>query len=309
ITFVRHRVGQKGDLVVLQGTMTTRIEWGGPLDITRAGYEYLKHAPAPKEPTQERLRYFVKYLEFPDEIVASDAYGEFANAPYEDIVALQEDFPRERLRQWITSPDVPPTRLGLYGLMLGLCGGQDDAILMRDIITKETDEYRLGIDGVVAGYLLLTGEEGLDVIDQTKLDNKDAAFSETYAGMQALRFMWTYGGGRIRPERLQESMRGLLDRPELADLVIADLARWKDWSIQDRLMDMYGAEEFDIATIKRAIIRYMIAATRDKPKAEDGSAGPVSTRPHVAKAETLLEELREKDPQTVRQAERFYFPR
>ncbi len=33
-------------------------------------------------------------------------------------------------------------------------------------------------------------------------------------------------------------MRMLLDRPELADLVIADLARWEDWSVQDKLMAM-----------------------------------------------------------------------
>ena len=31
----------------------------------------------------------------------------------------------------------------------------------------------------------------------------------------------------------------MLDRPELADLVIPDLARWKDWASMDRLVQMF----------------------------------------------------------------------
>jgi len=124
-------------------------------------------------------------------------------------------------------------------------------------------------------------------------------FSETYAAMQALRFMWTYGE-RIDKERLRESMRILLDRPELADLVIADLARWEDWSIIDRLMSLYDAEEYGIPSIKRAIVRYMLVASKNKP--EEGAAAD-----HVKKAQKYLDTLRKTDPKTVKQAERFFF--
>jgi hypothetical protein len=244
----------------------------------------------------------LKFLETPDGMIANDAYGEFANAPYKDIVPLAKQFPREKLRKWLASPDVPATRLGLYGLMLGLCGNEEDAALMQAKIGETTDGFRLGIEGVMSGYLLLTGEKGLETIEKSKLQSKEVPFSETYAAMQALRFLWTYGNGRIPAERLKASMRLLLERPEVSDLVIADLARWKDWSIQSRLMEMYGAEEYNIPSIKRSIIRYMIASTKDVP-----AGGGEKPPRHVTDGAKLLAQLRDKDAKMVNEVERYFF--
>jgi hypothetical protein len=46
--------------------------------------------------------------------------------------------------------------------------------------------------------------------------------------VQALELVWCSNNGRIDPERLRQSMRRLLERPGFTDLVIADLALWKD---------------------------------------------------------------------------------
>ena len=153
--------------------------------------------------------------------------------------------------------------------------------------------FPLGLDGLISGYLVLAGEKGLDAIDKSKLQNKKAAFSETYAAAQALRFMWTYGNGRISQDRLRQSMRGLLDRPELADLVIADLARWEDWSVMDRLMKSYGKEDYSHPPVKRAIVRYMLVAA----KANDQPA---------EQAKANLAKLRQQDPALVKSAERSF---
>ena len=321
LTLPSYRAAKKGDLFLLLGLKGATIEWNTPLEFSEAAWNYVSGSPAPDQPTTERLRYFLEYLEFPDQQVANDAYGEFANAPYEDIKPLADEFPRERLRKWVSSSDTPVTRLGLYGLLLGLSGKEEDARLMEQKITEPTDEFRLGIDGIMSGYLLLTGEPGLDVIDSTKLASKhqldadgrpildkngqplSVPFSETYAAMQALRFMWQYGDGRISEDRLRQSMRTLLDRPELADLVIADLARWKDWSVQEKLMGLYGQEGYDIPSIKRAIVRYLLACTKDRPE-----ESTVEAPKHAAQAEQYLAELRKTDPKIVRDAERFYFP-
>jgi len=150
---------------------------------------------------------------------------------------------------------------------------------------------------------LLKRDKGLDVLDKHKLQNKKIPFSETFAAMQALRFMWTYGTGKIAPERLQQSMRILLDRPEMADLVIADLARWKDWSLQDKLMKMYGEGEYNVPSVKRAIVRYMLVSSKD---VTNGGGGAVAIPPHAANGQKLLDELRKKDPKTVSEAERFF---
>ena len=179
----------------------------------------------------------------------------------------------------------------------------------QKILMPDTD-FRLGIEGVMSGYLLITGEKGLDVLEQHKMlsttyinqdgEEKKLPFSEVYATMQTLRFMWTYEPDRISKDRLKQSLRMLLDRPELADLVIADLARWKDWGVKDRLMEMYDKEEFDIPSIKRATIRYFFYCSKDVEESEtaDLPAYAVSAAEH-------LKVLEEKDPKTYANAKRF----
>ncbi len=302
ITLARYRSGKKGDLFLLTGTMGTVIEWGSPLEVTETSFNYVTQAPSTETAPETRLAYFVKFLEFPDTLISNDAYAEFANAPYKNFVPIAKQLPREKLRKWLSDPQTPQTRLGLYGMMLGLCGTPEDAELMEHKIGEKTEDFRLGIDGIIGGYLLLKGEAGLKFIDETKLRNRQVPFSETYAAMQALRFMWNYGEGVIEKERLRASMRTLLDRPELADLVIADLARWEDWTVQDRLMGLYGAEAYDIPSIKRAIIRYMLVSAKYKKK-DDKEEPPA----HVALGKKHLETLRAKDPKTVKDAERFFF--
>ena len=314
IQLSRYRSGKKGDLFVLMGTEGKTIDWGSPIEVSDAGYKYMAEAPVPETETAKRLEYFVNYLEHPDQLVSNDAYAEFANAPYEDINMVADKLPKKKIRKWVADKDTPGTRLGLYGLLLGLSGDQSDAKVMESRISQISSDFRLGIDGIMSGYLLLKGAKGLELIDRTKLepskikdkDGKvvDVPFSETYAAMQALRFMWTYGNGRISKERLRQSMRLLLDRPELADLVIADLARWKDWSIQDKLLKIYDQEAYNIPAIKRAVIRYFYYCSKDVPKDKDGKATGLRP-PHVVSAEAHLKMLEEKDPKMVRDAKRY----
>ena len=218
INLVRYRAAKPGDQFMLFGTKVeaAAIEWGSPLEVSQSAYNYMRSTPKPTLQAGERLKYFLKYLETEDKMISDDAFGEFANAAYADVAKLSKDLPRENLRKWLTSKDVSPGRLGLYGMMLGLCGNADDAKLMEAKILEQTDEFRLGVDGIMGGYLLLTGDKGLALIEKQKLTNPKAPFSETYAAMQALRFMWQYGDGRISVDRLRQSMRLLLDRPELA---------------------------------------------------------------------------------------------
>lgn len=318
ISLVRYRAANPGDLFLLTGTKARTLEWNPPTEVTESSYEFLKNLPELTLPTTERLRYFVTFLEHPESMVANDAYGEFAKAPWADIVKLSDELPRKKLRQWVGDPDVAATRLGLYGLLLGLCGDAQDAELMAQRIVDPTNEdFRLGIDGVMSGYLLITRNQGLELLAETKLrpkyqqgpdgqfllDKKGnkrlVPFSETYAAMQALRFMWTYGDNRISKDDLRGAMRVLLDRPELTDLVIADLARWKDWSVQDHLVQLYGQEGYDIPSIKRAIVRYLYYCSKDVDE------GVEELPEHAVKAKAHLAELEKRDPKTVSEAKRF----
>ncbi len=302
ITVERYRSGKVGDMFLLLGTKTTELEWGSPLEVTETSFNYITQAPSKEATPVDRMKYFIKFLEYSDHIVADDAYAEFANAQYKDIVAIKDQFPREKLRQWIANKQTVPTRLGLYGLMIGLCGTAEDAEYLKSRLLEPVEGFRLGIDGMMGGYLVLTGADGLKVLEDAKLRAKGVPFSETYATMQGLRFMWTYGDGRISKDRLRESMRIILDRPELADLVIVDLGRWQDWSVSGRLMEIYDATGYDIPSTKRAIVRFFLTAEASKPK---DTNEPLPE--HVVVAQKHLKTLREKDPETVKAAEEFFF--
>ncbi|MCA9082182.1 MAG: hypothetical protein KDA58_16590, partial [Planctomycetaceae bacterium] len=121
------------------------------------------------------------------------------------------------------------------------------------------------------------------------------------AAMQALRFMWTYGKGQIDADQLRGAMRLLLDRPNLADLVIVDLARWNDWQVMDRLMTIYESEDYDVPSIKRAIVRFLMIAEKANVEAGD------ITENQLAMAQKHLAHLREIDPKTVSKAEKYFF--
>ncbi len=292
IKITQYQAGKKGDLFLLFGMQGKEIEWEKPLEVTETTYQYLVQAPSLKAPTPKRLEYFVKFLESADQLVSNDAYGEFANAPYEDIVKIKHKLDRVKVGKWLTNPDTLPNRLALYALLLGLCGNEEDSRMMLAKINQPAAGFPLGLDGLISGYLVLAGEKGLDAIDKSKLQNKQAVFSEIYAAAQALRFMWTYGDGRISQDRLRQSMRGLLDNPDLADLVIADLARWEDWSVLDRLMKAYGKGDYSQPAVKRAVVRYMIVASKANGKSSE-------------QAKANLAKLRQQDPEMVRSAERY----
>jgi len=295
-----YRSAKAGDLFLLTGTQTASIEWGSPLDVSQEAFNYIVNAPAPELTYEKRLPYFLKFLEHQDEVISNDAYGEFANAPYEEIAKVADQIPTQNVREWIASEKTVPTRLGLYGLLLGLAGNEKDAKVMLTKINEPTQDFRLGIDGIMSGYLMIAKSDGLKEMANTKLKAKDVPFSETYAAMQALRFMWKYEEGTIPKDDLRAAMRLLLERPELADLVIADLSRWEDWAVTDRLIAMYDEEDFSIPSIKRAIIRYLLVCSSEV------QVSAVDAPAYATKAAKALEDIQEKDPKIYRDAKRFF---
>lgn len=316
VVIPQYIAGNEKGAYSLMGPDDRLEDWHVPSEVSESSWTYLKEMPAPvKDPKGqvERLKYFLDYFENPDLLISNDAYGEFASAPYESIVPLKDVLPREKILGWLQDPKTPVTRIGFYGMLAGICGHPEDAPILEKKIVMLDADFRLGIEGVMAGYMMITGEEGLKKLEETKVLSKTAInkdgkeitlpFSETYAVMQALRFMWTYEPDRLPKERLQKSMHLLLERKEMADLVITDLARWKDWSVQDRLMAMYTEEEFDIPAIRRAIVRFLYYCSQEtNEQSADGTRTPTAD---AVKAEANLKLLEMKDPKTVNDAKRY----
>jgi hypothetical protein len=115
----RFRTGKRGDLWLLFGKQDDEgINWVTAMQGSTSAFKYIAEAPSSKQPTGERLVYYFRFLEASDLTISNDAYGEFANAPWDEIVKVKEKFDREKLSRWVASSETHPTRLGLYGLLL-----------------------------------------------------------------------------------------------------------------------------------------------------------------------------------------------
>jgi hypothetical protein len=278
-----------GSLFLLLGIEPPKLIWSSPIPVSDRAVEYLRKLGPLPEKGPDRLAFFQQHLEDPDETLARDAYDEFAVAPYSDVRGLADRMDPSQLLAWIENPKVQANRRRLYATMLGACGTKADADRIGRILANtdpgpEKNEVRSGLDALIACYVTLRGPEGLDLVDELFLDRRgrDVPFTETYAAVMALRFLGEESDSVPR-DRVLRSLRLLLAEPKLADLVIADLARWQDWSVIDRLVELFEKAEADNIFVREPIVNYLRAC-------------PL---PAAAAAITKLEKV---DPEAVRRA-------
>lgn len=269
-------------------------DWAIPLPLSELATGYVPKLLDLPESGADRLAFFQDYLEHEDPLLGQDAYDEFARAPYQDVLDLAPRMDRDQLRAWIEDYSVSPSRRRLFLTMLGACGEPEDVARLQRMLTSDGQvlgpateaamavamatgaspgfgmagemvrfgerQRKLGLDALIACYLTLAGKHGdasqaLDLIDERFLEQPDADYSHVYASLQALRFLAEEQRDLVPLERLLESARLLLNNPDFADQVIPDLARWEDWTVLDRLTDMYRAT-FD-RTAKNAPVKYV----------------------------------------------------
>ncbi|MBM83773.1 MAG: hypothetical protein CMJ78_24720 [Planctomycetaceae bacterium] len=303
LTVGQYRQGKAGDLFLLTGSGDEIIKWDRPIEITEIGYYYVAQAPSREALPQKRLSYYLRFLQTRDDTIANDAFAEFAKAPYEHLLLIQDQLKRERIRGWLESKSTPVNRVGLYALMLGLCGNSEDAEWMKKEIQKRPEgDFRFGLDGMIAGYLLQTGIKGLDWVDETILTAKRIPDGEAYEAMKAFEFLWTFNRKQFGAERLKKSLRLNLDRVSLGELVIRDLARWKDWEVRERVFKLYGKKGYEYPRARQAIIGYLVACAND----DDDSA---NVPEHVLAAHGYLGEIKKQDPKNYRRYARGLEPK
>lgn len=86
---------------------------------------------------------------------------------------------------------------------------------------------------------------------------------------------------------LVESLHHVLDRSDLADLVIPDLARWSDWTQVDRLTQMFIDAEADNNWVRVPVVNYLRACP-------------------LPEAKEAIKKLEKVDPESVRRANTFF---
>lgn len=248
------------------------ISWNETTAITPAAVSYLRQVPGKDISQPLRLVYFVRFLEHQDPLIAIDAWAEFGCSTYDDVVAVQGLMSREKLRAWIADPLMSPERLGLYGMMLGLCGSAEDSEFLLGQMHDRGQPgvaLRFGSEGLMAGYLLRTGESGLQVLIETFVLPTNVPDTASHAFVQALQFMWSYERDLISEIRIREAMRLLLRHETMREIAITNLSRWEDWSTLPELVTMFDNECADDRSAQRAIIQFaQVCAKVDKAHGE-----------------------------------------
>lgn len=273
-------------MAVRETPESSKLQWTTPLLLSDRAKAYLHKLPSLPKEGAERLAFFQQYLEDKDESLARDSYDEFANAPYDAVKQLKDKMNREQLVAWIKNEDVPASRRRLYLTMLGVCGGKEDVAMLEEMLRSADRKAKAGLDAMIGCYLTLTGEEGVPLIEELYLANAEAEYADTYSAIMAMRFHGTEGGV-IPKERVIKAVRHMLSRPQLADLVIPDLARWQDWDSMDQLVELFKTADEKSSWVRVPVINYLRACP-------------------LPKAKEHLVELEKIDPAAIKRANMFF---
>jgi hypothetical protein len=255
-----------GKPFLIMGIDPPQIMWSTPLPLSERAQGYLNAVLKLPKDGPERLVFFQRYLEDDDDLLARDSYDEFARAPYDQVKAIKEQMDHAQIVAWIKDPEVPASRRRLYLVMLGVCGDEKDLPMLEEYMRSSDRKAKSGLDALIACYLTLKGEAGLPVVEELFLANKKADYADTYSAIMAIRFHGTEGGV-IEKKALVKSLHHMLARPELADLVIPDLARWEDWGAVDQLMELYKTADEKSSWVRVPVVNYLRACPL--PRAKD----------------------------------------
>ena len=275
-----------GDKFLIMGVDPPRVAWTTPMKVSDRAIEYLQQLRKLPEKGPDRLAFFQDYLEDEDAILSRDAYDEFARAPYAEVQLLEGRMDHDELVGWIRDLEIPVSHRRLYLVMLSVCGGPGDLPMLEQMLRAEDRKAKAGLDALIGAYLVLAGPAGMPLVEDLFLKNKDAEYADTYAAIMALRF---HGSETdvIPRQRILEAFRHMLDRPQLADLVIPDLARWQDWSQMDRLATLFKDADEQSSWVRVPVINFLRACP--KPEAAE-----------------LIKELEKIDPEAVKRANTFF---
>lgn len=237
----------------------------------------------------KRLRFFFDYLDKSDLEISNDAYKEFANADYKDYKDMAKDLPADRVAGWLENEKTPAFRYGLYASMLGHCGKSEHAAVLRKMLDDPAKRLGSGVDGMLAGYIMLKPKEGWAYTRDILKDGKKE-FMTRYAALRAVRFLWDSRPDLVAQKDLKEGMDLLLDQSDIADLAIDDLRKRQCWDMTDRVLGLRAGKSYEIPIVRRALLRFALGCQDGKAK---GSAA----------ARDYVDEMRKKDAQMVADAE------
>jgi hypothetical protein len=274
---------EPGATFLLFGVDPKELAWGTPTALSQQGVKYLEKVAQLGDAPAERLVFFQEYFEDADPLLSSDAFNEFAKAPFADVVLLKDSMHRDKLIAWIKDDKVPASRRRLYLTMLGMCGTTADVPMIEAMIKSEDRQARTALDAMIGCYLNLKGADGLPLVEDLFLKNDKSEYVDTYSAIVALRVLGQETN-LIPKQRLVAALRHMLDRPQLADLVIPDLARWQDWGSMPKLVALFKDANEESSWVRVPVVQFLRACP--DPKALEYIAELTKIDPDAVKRAT-----------------------
>jgi hypothetical protein len=230
---------------------------------------YLKGALEIKDKdASTRLSYFFKFLDATEVDVSQDAFMEFAASDYKDYRHLAEKLSPESIAKWLQDEGTPVSRFGLYGSMLGHCGKTEHADVLRRILEDKDKRLLSGVDGILAGYIMLRPKEGWEYLRRT-LSEKEKDFMQRYAALRTARFFWEFRPDVISQKEVITAATLLIEQDDIADLAIEDLRKWEAWHLTDQILGLFDRKSHDVPIIRRAIMRFALSSAKNNSKSAE----------------------------------------
>ncbi len=178
-----------------QETPLEKLDWQC-VSLTEVGFAYVARFPDSRSSVEERLKYFARFLESADPLIAEDAFLEFGHAPYDKVMQVGNILSAAKLRDWMVDSNVPAERKGFYGLALGLTangsGRTANLALLKKLVAADVapgGDFRAGFDGVLGGFLIADGRRGIDQITERIVTNPKAAEGDVRHRANGLAFL------------------------------------------------------------------------------------------------------------------------
>jgi hypothetical protein len=273
------------DYLLFASVADGKPDMTGGLSLPATSLEYVKTSlTLPANDPVARLAYYFTQLDAKDATVSADAFLEFAKASDADLAKAAKGFDAKKLKTWLVDPATPADRLGVYSLLLGLCGNASDIATFQTLLAvmPRTERISTNLGGILAGLTLLDAKQGWAKIAEIACHPK-APFDERLAAIGTIRFFQATKPESSRPE-IVSIYRSLASQGDLADVAAEDLRRWGWWDLTAEVLAPFEQPTHKAPIVRQALVRYAL------------------TCPDPA-AKTFLESARKSDAKLVERVE------
>ena len=213
---------------------------------------------------RQRIALILPYLDNPNPLVASIAWGELARAPYSALDVAKSRIAATTLTGWLSDPKLV-SRHATCLLLLGLTGSAADAErLEKQIETAWTAHDTTNLAPMIGADLELRGPSRVDWIESMYFADRTRTLPEVEAALLALS---VHGDSNrtVPRERVIQAYRVFIkERPPMAGFVAPQLADWNYWDATADYEALLNAKALKDPASEFAVLTYLRRAASAK---------------------------------------------